>query len=259
MIEGILVIVAIIFFLVISVVVAVLQRRREYYTYEATPEEKGNYGEQLVAKKLGKTVVGEGYVINDILFCDAKGNSCQIDHVYINRYGIWVIETKNYGGYIYGEQNSREWVQVLNYGATKNKFYNPVKQNATHIYRLSVYLGVKDVFHNVVCFSNSADLSCVRADNIYRMREIDKIKNLATDITLSDFQMATYYGKLEKLKERNDIGLNEHIQNIRNNSRNVENGICPRCGGSLVLRKGKNGEFFGCSNYPRCKFTKKVD
>lgn len=35
----------------------------------------------------------------------------------------------------------------------------------------------------------------------------------------------------------------------------MENLICPRCNGELKLRNGKNGKFYGCSNYPRCRFT----
>lgn len=34
---------------------------------------------------------------------------------------------------------------------------------------------------------------------------------------------------------------------------------CPQCGGNLVQREGKFGKFFGCSNYPKCKFTKKLE
>lgn len=30
---------------------------------------------------------------------------------------------------------------------------------------------------------------------------------------------------------------------------------CPDCGSELVKRKGKNGEFLGCGNYPSCKYT----
>ncbi len=33
--------------------------------------------------------------------------------------------------------------------------------------------------------------------------------------------------------------------------------ICPECGGDLVIRKGKFGEFVACSNYPKCKYIKK--
>ena len=32
---------------------------------------------------------------------------------------------------------------------------------------------------------------------------------------------------------------------------------CPLCGGNLVIRKGKYGEFVACSNYPNCKYIKK--
>jgi len=36
-------------------------------------------------------------------------------------------------------------------------------------------------------------------------------------------------------------------------------GICPRCGGELVKRKGKYGKFWGCANFPRCKYTKDIE
>ncbi|MDR0778247.1 MAG: topoisomerase DNA-binding C4 zinc finger domain-containing protein [Methanomassiliicoccaceae archaeon] len=34
--------------------------------------------------------------------------------------------------------------------------------------------------------------------------------------------------------------------------------MCPRCGKMLVLRNGKNGQFYGCSGYPNCRFTKNI-
>lgn len=35
-------------------------------------------------------------------------------------------------------------------------------------------------------------------------------------------------------------------------------GKCPKCGGNLIERKGKFGKFYGCSNYPKCRFTKRL-
>lgn len=256
---GIFIILILVIISVTSIYVVVSRRISDYYRYEATPDEKGKRGEAIVAKQLGQNIPDEQYVINDILFSDTKGNSCQIDHVYINKYGIWVIETKNYGGTIYGSSERMQWTQVFNYGANKNKFYNPVKQNVTHIYRLSVYLGVKDVFHNVVCFSDDADLSNVQAENLYTMSKVGEIKKITCDTKLSPYQMQSYYEKLQKLKERGDIELYEHIENIKDAQTKIENGVCPRCGGNLVVRDGKNGKFLGCSNYPRCRFTKNID
>lgn len=45
----------------------------------------------------------------------------------------------------------------------------------------------------------------------------------------------------------------------RNISREIRQGICPRCGGSLIVKKGTNGEFVGCENYPSCRFTCSID
>ena len=121
--------------IVITIIVIAIIGKKTY-----SPESKGERGENRVAKILGDTISGEQYVINDLLFQDENGQSCQIDHIFINKFGIWVIETKNYTGNIYGQENQREWTQVLAYGNEKNKFYNPIKQNATHIYHLSNYL-----------------------------------------------------------------------------------------------------------------------
>ena len=56
---------------------------------------------------------------------------------------------------------------------------------------------------------------------------------------------------------REDISNQTHVKNIRKMIKNIDRNICPRCNASLVLRTSKNGKFYGCSNYPKCKFTKK--
>ncbi|MDE7414256.1 MAG: NERD domain-containing protein [Muribaculaceae bacterium] len=57
--------------------------------------------------------------------------------------------------------------------------------------------------------------------------------------------------------------MNEHTsyarQTARNISREIRQGNCPRCGGRLVVRRGENGEFVGCENYPDCRFTCSID
>ena len=221
-------------------------------------ESRGEHGENCVAQILGDTIRGEQYVINDLLFQNEDGQSCQIDHIYINKFGIWVIETKNYAGNIYGQENQREWTQVLAYGNEKNKFYNPIKQNATHIYHLSNYLKVKNVFINVVVFLSHADITNIVSNNVYSIYELPKIKNQTTNITLSIDKMEYYYKKLLELKNNATITKNEHIQNIYKKQQQIQQGICPRCGGKLVLRNGKNGQFYGCSNFPNCKFKMSI-
>ena len=224
-----------------------------------SPYTKGKQGENSVAKILGNTKPGEQFVINDLLFKNNSGQSCQIDHIYINKFGIWVIETKNYAGCIYGDEQKREWSQVLAYGNVINKFYNPVKQNSTHIYHLSQYLGEKNIFHNVVVFLSRADISHVASDSVCLIHNLNTIKTKSTDINLSASKMEYYYNKLLELQNSTNISKEEHIQNIHKMQKQLQKGICPRCGGRLELREGKFGQFYGCSNYPKCKFTKNLE
>ncbi len=240
--------------IILFVLIIVLISKKSF-----SPEAKGERGENYVARFLGDNIIGEQYVIHNLLFCNQTGQSCQIDHILINKYGIWVIETKNYIGYIYGEESQREWTQVVAYGNEKHKFYNPVKQNATHIYHLSKYLKVNNIFQNVVIFLQNADISHIISDKVYSIRDISFIKTQKTDICLSVKKMEEYYNKLLELKITSSISKEEHIANIYKKQEQLQNGICPRCGGKLVVRNGKNGSFFGCSNYPNCKFTKNID
>ena len=60
-----------------------------------------------------------------------------------------------------------------------------------------------------------------------------------------------------------DCKINPKADEILKVEKPIENkkfnhNTCPECGGKLVLRKGKFGEFYGCSNYPRCNFSKKL-
>lgn len=54
----------------------------------------------------------------------------------------------------------------------------------------------------------------------------------------------------------------EHVQSIRNEEivkhEKELAGVCPKCGGGLVEKNGKYGKFYGCSNWPKCKYTKKT-
>ena len=219
--------------------------------YLKQPSTRGKRGENKVRWVISETIENEQYVINDLILVN-EGKSSQIDHIVINPRGIFVIETKNYSGEIYGSENQREWTQVLAYGKVKNKLYNPLKQNATHIYNVKKIVGRLPVYSLVVFVQNNTH-------NIYAKGVIPlsalKTTLQSGEIVLTVEQMQTAYNLL--LSNQSGISTKEHVQNIIKQQHNLELGICPRCGGTLVLRNGKYGEFWGCSNYPKCKFIKK--
>lgn len=69
--------------------------------------------------------------------------------------------------------------------------------------------------------------------------------------------------KLIKANITNHAARQQHTQYARETARNIsaeiKRGLCPRCGGQLIVRKGQKGNFVGCSRYPECRFTCSID
>lgn len=212
---------------------------------------RGKVGELKVRCIIGSNNPGKRYVINDLTLAN-NGKTAQIDHVVINSNGVFIIETKNYSGTIYGSENQLEWTQVLAYGKVKNKFYNPLKQNATHVYCVSQIIGNLPI-HSFVVFTKNNVQNIDSSDVIPLSRLRQRLKQGCQQLTLE--QMEKAYDEL--ISSKIEVSRKEHINNIKEQQLNLERGICPRCGAKLVLRDGKYGSFWGCSNYPKCRFIKK--
>lgn len=215
---------------------------------------KGIIGERKVRKALGKTVENKQYVINNLVI-DDDNMSRQIDHITITHSGIYVIETKNYSGRIYGSANQMEWTQVLQYGKVKQKFYNPLKQNNSHVYVISKLLPVylKNSVKSLVVFTK-ANIDNVNINNVTNIKGLKKIiKNNTFELSNEMMKEAYYIIMNSKSNKRNKA----HVNDINKMINNIDKGICPRCGGKLTKRNGKFGVFFGCENYPKCEFIKK--
>ena len=118
------------FLIIISIILIIILA-----IYLKRPETRGKRGENRVKWVIGETIENEQYVINDLIVSN-NGNTTQIDHIVINPRGVFVIETKNYSGEIYGSENQREWTQVLAYGNVKNKLYNPLRLKRERMFDL---------------------------------------------------------------------------------------------------------------------------
>ena len=219
---------------------------------QSSIKNKGKIGEKIVIDELKSC---NKYLINDLLFIDNEGRSRQIDHVYVNQYGIHVVETKNYSGSIFGKENQRQWTQVLAYGNVKNFFYNPLKQNEAHIYGLSNKLNMpRKLFHNLVVFPDHTDISGISSQSVCHIKDLLSQLEIGS-VTIPSEKIELIFNKISSLKEGKEIELREHIENTRALKLSLKQGFCPRCNGKLVIRNGKYGQFYACSNYPRCKFT----
>lgn len=116
------------------------------------PEIKGTIGEGRVNRLLSK--LGTDYSIYDDLYVpNEKGGTTQVDHVVTSPFGIFVIETKHYKGWIFGQENQKYWTQVIY--KRKERLYNPIWQNYGHVQALKHYLGREDLdsIHSIIAFS----------------------------------------------------------------------------------------------------------
>lgn len=219
---------------------------------------KGKIGESIVAIKLSKLDKKNYKVYND-LNLSFNGYTTQIDHLILSTYGIFVIETKNYKGWIFGNEKSTYWTQVIY--ETKNKFYNPILQNWKHINflkRLSPALKSAKYFP-IIVFIGSGELrnidSTVPVIYLQNLKALVKSKNeeVLTQKELKSLEM--FINKF--LKSKKEI-KKQHIKSF-NLLKSSENRTCPYCGSYLKIKEGKYGEFYGCSSYPICNYTKRIN
>ena len=138
---------------------------------------------------------------------------------------------------------------------------NPLHQNYGHVKALGDVLNLDEkYFISIVCFSNQAKLkvdskSCVT----YLDYLVKEIKTFDKELVKEDIEEIK--NKLIKLNIEDKQIRKSHVKDIRTkvktDNEKSDNMLCQKCGGQLVKRNGKYGEFIGCSNYPKCRFIRK--
>lgn len=177
---------------------------------------KGKAGEKTVARMLRKLPKEQYIVMDDVTIPTPRGSN-QIDHLILSVYGIFVLETKNYTGWIYGSESGEYWTQNI-YGK-KNQLYNPILQNAGHLRALRRVL--KDFeplpYISIIAFSEKADLKVkVKEARVIYWGQIRDVigsydrKKLTWDQILA-IHDCVLSNQLEPGRETN----REHIQNVR--------------------------------------------
>jgi hypothetical protein len=140
---------------------------------------KGELGEYKITIQLSQ-LSKEYRVLNDILLPNPKAKSgySQIDHVIFSPYGIFVIETKNFQGIIYGSPAYKQW--LVN---GKFKFMNPFVQNYGHIACIKSFVGpkFKDAFVSIVSFTKRCTF---KTDLSYR--KIQSSELIIYDVELTE-------------------------------------------------------------------------
>lgn len=282
----------IIILLVIYYISVKQYRKTEYYTqtrneYFGMIFDKGKSGEYRTYKYLSSLEGNKRYLFNVYLPKD-NGETTELDVVLLHDSGMYVFESKNYSGWIFGTETQKNWTQTLPMGrgkSQKNHFFNPIMQNKGHIKWLKSYLQNDNLpVFSCIVFSDRCTLKNINLTSgehavINRYNILNTVRQNAAfqGVRLSISQIEEIYNKLYPLTQVGYEVRQAHVETVQNkkstiqySSNNVassnfikENQVCPRCGGALKIRTASKGKyqgnkFYGCSNYPKCRYTKNI-
>mgnify|MGYP000182789796 CR=1 FL=1 len=184
----------------------------------------GAVGEFYTYEKL-ENLPGHHHLITNLYLPKKRGGTTEVDLVFICESGIYVIESKNYSGWIFGNEKGRYWTQVLNKNH-KERFFNPIMQNTGHITALKDVLELDDsYFRSVIVFSErcqlkkiemeSDDILVIKRDQLARLM---KEECLHGDKCLSKSEVdAIFYRKLLPYSHADQEKKDEHIRGIKGN------------------------------------------
>lgn len=172
-----------------------------------------NIGEAIVIQQIAKVAARPAHLINNVTLRTEVGTT-QIDHIFIRSSGIYVIETKYYSGWIFGELHKHSWTQVI--FRVKTKFKNPVFQNHGHILALrSLFNLPDDVFCNLVVFSGKAELKSDFGPDVIYASDIPAYFSQQTDDILDERKIAYIVGRIEMSRLTRSIETDEyHINSL---------------------------------------------
>ncbi len=220
---------------------------------------RGWYGEKKTAFKMWLWLDAETYRRFHDLIIPSKNGTTQIDHLLVSHYGLFIVETKNKKGWIFGSESQPKWTQTLY--RKKYSFQNPLRQTFRQKKVLSEFLGLDEsTVHTVIYFVGDCKFKTPLPANVMKSGLRRYIKRFTNRIlTTEEVNRATE--ALAQHISESSLTTRDHVRSLR--KRHASTKVCPNCGSYLVERTAKKGpnagsKFLGCENYPRCRFTKKV-
>lgn len=252
----------------------------------------GIQGEKNIAFELKNSHMPM-YVLHDIYLKSEEGLSAQIDYIVITSGKTFFIECKNLYGKITVDSKG-DFTRTVQYGRTKKTegIYSPITQNQRHleVYRQvslehhggvlrKLALGGKGLYtyhQGVVVLANPSTVlndryakkeiknQIVRADGLIAyMKKANK--EFGPLDSMTDKEMSEKAERILSYSQENPVDYTERFEKELEVKQKLEakaredNTVCPRCGGKLVVRNGRYGKFVGCSNYPKCRYTRQIE
>lgn len=220
---------------------------------------KGVMGEFIVNLSAKLFLDKEKYHLIKNVTLPTEDGSTQIDHIIVSKFGVFVVETKNMKGWIFGSPSQKTWTQKIY--KHSSKFQNPLHQNYKHIKTLESLLELnEEQIFSVVVFVGDSTFKTEMPENVtYGKGYIRYIKSKNQSV-LTESEVKDITSKIETGRLKPSFKTNrEHVKHVKTIVEKKENAqLCPKCGGAMVMREVKKGQnignkFWGCSSFPKCR------
>ena len=200
------------------------------HTYWETFFDKGNSGEYYIYRRLEQLKISK-LLLTNLYIPKKDGSTTEIDLLMITKYGFFVVESKNYQGWIFGDEKHRQWTQTFP-NKKKFKFFNPIWQNKGHISALKEVLGITEdsLIQSLIVFSDNCELKkiTVTSENVHVIKNNrlnNTIKQIltrsSTKLTAEDIK--DYYHILRPYirasKEVQDLHIQKVTEKLRQTNR----------------------------------------
>lgn len=247
-------------------------------SFQQVRRDKGLLGEYYIYKRLARLPGHKRFVFNCYL-PKSEEEKTEVDVILIHETGVYVLESKNYSGWIFGTETNQYWTQTLPAGRGRSQkihFPNPIIQNKVHLKWLKAFLPDNSLrILSYIVFSERCTLKNINLTS--GEHRVVKRSDLKEDITnsiknadscLNTEKIDELYDMLQPLTNVDREEKEAHIHKIQEKyyaPRDIEHeNKCPVCGGKLILRTATKGsragkQFWGCSNYPKCKYVQNIE
>ncbi|WP_342632549.1 nuclease-related domain-containing protein [Marinobacter alkaliphilus] len=201
-----------------------------------TPWFKGKTGEFLVNASARLLLDKSRYhLVKNVTLPTTDDGTTQIDHVLVSEFGVFVVETKNMKGWIFGNPHQRFWTQKIY--RSNYKFQNPLHQNYKHVKTLQALLGFDDhQMHSVVVFVGDSTFKTPMPDQVTRgLGYVSYIKS-KQEAVLSPDQVKEALEKVASGRLKESFATDRaHVRHVRGLV-SERHGVAPRESRSGLLK-----------------------
>ena len=226
---------------------------------------KGVIGEALVNLSAKFLLNKEEYHLVKNVTLPTDDGTTQIDHIIVSKYGIFVVETKNMKGWIFGKPNQRMWTQKIY--KSSHKFQNPLHQNYKHTKTLQSCLIIdEDKLFSVIVFVGNSTFKTEMPDNVTYGGGYARFIKSKKDVVLTDDEVKIILSQIQQGRLKPSFKTSrEHVKHVKQIVRDKGSiTSCSKCGSDMVERETSKGpnkgkKFLGCSGFPKCRTMQPIN